>query len=273
MKQKLLLISFVLCLVLMGFASSNVSASSGVAAYYIGPGEFYTTELNGAEKYITSNNTTYTIFIPVRTLAEQQSFLNNTPVGVTTTHCPSLITDDRDGQQYPTVIIGSQCWMAKNLNYNTGSSWCYNDATANCDIYGRLYDWNTAVTACPTGWKLASHDEWTTLERFICTSDTCETDFPYDTTTLNFRGTDEGSKLSYYAPNGTNSSGFDAKLGGHRNTSLGYANINYSTMYWTATPRDSIAAWSRGIYSSTPTVQRQNAYAKSQGFSVRCLKE
>ena len=48
----------------------SVSAASGIAAYYIGPGEFYTTELNGAEKYITSNNTTYTIFIPVRTLAE-----------------------------------------------------------------------------------------------------------------------------------------------------------------------------------------------------------
>jgi len=40
---------------------------------------------------------------------------------------------------------------------------CYGDDSANCAKYGRLYDWNTALTACPAGYHLPSADEWTTL--------------------------------------------------------------------------------------------------------------
>jgi len=59
----------------------SVSAASGVAAYYVGPGEAYMATLDGRVRKIT-NTTSNTLFIPVRTLAEQQSFLNNLPVGV-----------------------------------------------------------------------------------------------------------------------------------------------------------------------------------------------
>lgn len=73
------------------------------------------------------------------------------------------LTDPRDGQTYETVTIGKQTWMAKNLNYVTNNSRCYDDKASNCATYGRLYTWEAAMTACPEGWHLPTYDEWNTL--------------------------------------------------------------------------------------------------------------
>ncbi|MBE0640546.1 MAG: hypothetical protein IH599_00840, partial [Bacteroidales bacterium] len=76
------------------------------------------------------------------------------------TICIDTLTDARDGQKYPVVGIGNQCWMARNLNIGTmvssvtGEGWhsdqtnngiiekyCHNNDSANCVIYGGLYEW------------------------------------------------------------------------------------------------------------------------------------
>lgn len=96
------------------------------------------------------------------------------------------VFDERDGRTYKTTVINGLEWMAENLNYVVDSSFCYNDESAYCEKYGRLYRWESAMAldttairvrqwtegkkyqgVCPQGWHLPTLEELRTLNHFI----------------------------------------------------------------------------------------------------------
>ena len=101
-------------------------------------------------------------------------------------NCGTTLTDYRDNQTYPTVLIGTQCWMAKNMNIgtridgmnnmsNTGTieKYCTTNLETNCDVYGGLYQWSEmmqysttpgAQGICTPGWHIPTDDEWKILK-------------------------------------------------------------------------------------------------------------
>lgn len=179
-------------------------------------------------------------------------------------------TDSRDGKIYEYVTIGSQTWMAENLNFATSNgSWCYDNNASNCNSYGSLYNWDAANSACPSGWHLPSDDEWTVLEQYLGMAST-EIDNKGDRKTG-----DVGNKLKTASGwngggNGSNESGFNAKPVGTYSITEGFQPQGDRTIFW-ASQASSSRAWSRRLHHDSAGVYRYNDI-KGHGFSVRCLQ-
>ncbi|HNY32102.1 MAG TPA: FISUMP domain-containing protein [Fibrobacteria bacterium] len=96
------------------------------------------------------------------------------------------LVDSRDGQVYRTITLGSQIWMAENLNFKVDSSASALGSVDSAAKYGRLYQWTAAMGlpasnnatswggsdvkrrgVCPVGWHIPSNQEWSTLIRHV----------------------------------------------------------------------------------------------------------
>lgn len=177
--------------------------------------------------------------------------------------------DPRDGQTYYIRDIGSQRWFIENLNYETSNSVWYNNNSANGDIYGRLYMWDDAISACPEGWHLPSDDEWKILEMHLGMSQN-------DADSEGYREGDVGSKMKSISGwdylNGTNSSGFSALPGGS-SYYQGFANLGTLGFFWTATESSSTEGYIRYLSSFENGIWRHGNYIKEVRSSVRCVMD
>jgi len=208
--------------------------------------------------------------------------------------CGDTLFDARDNQLYLTVQIGTQCWMAENLNVGTmvnGSNnqtdngtiekYCYSDNTSNCDTYGGLYQWDEMMQyvttegtqgVCPTGWHLPTDDEWKTMEMYLGMTQA-------QADANNWRGTDEGGKLKeagtthWSSPNAgaTNSSGFTALPGGYRGVG-GLFSTNANGAYFFSSTENGSTARMRVLSYYLAQIYRYD-YDKTSGNSVRCIKD
>jgi len=189
------------------------------------------------------------------------------------------MTDSRDGQTYQTVTLGDQTWLAQNLNYETdNNSWCYDDDPDNCETFGRLYDWEAAMTACPDGWHLASDEEWSTLIKYLDpgADSNAITESDIAGGMLKATGTIEDGTGPWKSPNAgaTNSSGFSAEGSGARYEDGTFILLGMHVIYWTSTEYDANSAWTRMLDYGQGGIFRDNtAITKAYGVAVRCLMD
>jgi len=163
-------------------------------------------------------------------------------------------------QSYKTVIIGTQTWMAENLNYNVSGSECYDQDQANCTKYGRLYNGATARTVCPTGWHLPSEAEWDVLLTAVGGSSTAA---------IKLKAT-----RGWERNNGSDDYGFSALPGGklYYNGNF-FGHIGTNGFWWSSTNSTLTMSWSKylkiGHDNSAEFSEDDNRYLSS----VRCVKD
>lgn len=193
------------------------------------------------------------------------------------------LTDSRDGQIYRTVKIGTQTWMAQNLNYKVDSSWWYEASADNGAKYGRLYSWTAALKlpdscsrdtcagqvqpkhqgVCPTGWHVPSDAEWSTFESYVGGDSMAGTKLK-STSGWIYRGT---------PGNGTDEYGFHALPGGVRYSSGGFCCLGESGNFWVTREQYEDYAWYRYVDSCNDGLRSSHSILKKYGSGVRCLKD
>jgi len=202
-----------------------------------------------------------------------------------------IFTDERDDNPYNWVKIGEQYWMAENLNFAANNSKCYGDDESSCTIYGRLYNWATAMAlpsscnqtfcisqigakhkgVCPDGWHIPSNTDWNVLMRTVNPS--CF---------INRNCTGAGAKLkatnrwSQFG-NGEDTYGFAALPGSYgylENNSYTFINIGYTGYWWSTTEYYASSVCRREMnYHSDDVNLESDGITKSGLVSVRCVKD
>ncbi len=187
---------------------------------------------------------------------------------------------------YQTVVIGTQTWFARNLNYDPGKGYCYcygdyshDDSEGNCVTYGRLYNWTTAMDLeqdclfntcsddihpnhqgiCPEGWHIPSLADWNTLIEYAGGS------------------SEAGAKLKAAIGwrddyNGTDDYGFSALPGGSIYIDNFYG-LGHLSQWWmpSESERDGGEAYYWAINDDGVGVS-EDAHYKTNYYSVRCVK-
>ncbi len=190
---------------------------------------------------------------------EVRSITVVSPVLIT---CGNDLLDIRDSTVYPTVLIGSQCWMAANLNYGTEIPYitpqrdnCIPEKYTNpafvyqWDELMKYSDTEQAQGLCPPGWQVPSEADWNTL---------------FANWTNNAFA---GAPLKY-----SGYSGFNALLVGAQFFNKVWEYDAFATFFWSSTPHGPWKAWAHGMNEYNYSVSYYPSY-RSNAFSVRCVRD
>jgi uncharacterized protein (TIGR02145 family) len=183
-------------------------------------------------------------------------------------NCGSLLIDPRDNKTYPTVHIGTKCWLASNLDYGTEIPPDQNQRD-NCiaEKYSSpgspvlspgFYQWDELMQydetvsnqgLCPPGWHVPGESDWNTLFAFYISNAFA------------------GSPLLY-----SGYSGFNALLAGVNHMNRQWDWEDFATFFWSSTSHGSTKAWAHGLNEYDHSVSAYPAM-RNNAFSVRCVKD
>ena len=213
-----------------------------------------------------------------------------------------------DGGPYPTVLIGTQCWLTKNIRttkYPNGSSitkgpaangaagWTdVNTAYYSCpsDRFGNVEDCTAAGEYDNCGmlyqWKAAMNGSVAPGDQGICpTGWHIPTDSEWYTLENYLKNSGQtcnanrdmawecfgaSNKLADSSSAFYSPSGFNGVFAGYRSSGTYYVRLSY-VMFWSSSAFDSNSAWIRDLYSNDNRVRRRNT-SKAEALSVRCIK-
>ena len=210
---------------------------------------------------------------------------------------------DIDGNEYRTIGIGNQVWMAENLrvtHYRNGDpirhvtgegdiwlwgnltegAWCSYENTKDVDqiaTYGLLYNWYAVDDErglCPSGWHVPTDEEWGVLVEYVDAGDGA-TSIDGINSLVGGRLKETGI-LHWDYPNrfADNSSGFTAIPGGERLTSwnLEFRAKGYNCFMWSSSLWEGLVPQYRNINTDFATIGRHTGSVNT-GLSVRCIKD
>ncbi len=177
----------------------------------------------------------------------------------------SLYAIDTENNQYATVRLGCDCWLKKNLMttlyadgtpiegiYKYYDANMYPDSSENSNVFGLLYNWEAAVNACPTGWKLPTALQFSSLSRYHV---------------------DDLRSVEYWLNSGTNLTGFSALPAGmFNNLSNSFHYLMGDAYFWSTSAETTQQGSACHLSYACPTPQIV-AVNNDAGLSVRCVKE
>jgi len=269
----------------------------------------YATDVGSSTSFTQTGlscNTVYTSY--VWSYTDCSHSLVATVLNQSTSACPppctQPITDSRDPNNimvYNVVLIGSQCWMAKNLNYGTridgsidqtnntppvAEKYCYNDDPNNCDIYGGLYQWGEVVQyyngasntsswtlpplgvlqgLCPNGWHIPKQDEFGILVNTICGDDTYAGYFLKEPQFIHWDFPNPADPFNLY--------GYTALGAGCRAPGGIFSDLRNNIWFWTCTECNNISAISPDAQSYSTLFPLETTNSKTWGMSIRCIRD
>ena len=209
---------------------------------------------------------------------EPHESVNDPSIGSLYHELGQELIDLRDNRVYRTTNIGSKIWMAENLNYDDVSSICYEYSLDSCSLYGRLYQWHTAMGVskdvcgkghicnsnngkvqgvCPGGWHLPSKEEWSELLD--------------DVGGANIAGAKLKATRGWAEfKNGEDYNNFRMKPSGDKDL-YGFSPPHYQALIWTSSEHSADSSFYVvfSIYSHVSISQGDKAYY----VGIRCVKD
>jgi len=232
--------------------------------------------------YLGGQNCTFSI--PV----SDPTPLSNNSCGTANIHNPYLTYGtmiDQDSNQYKTVFISGQEWMAENLRafrYSNGDTinevtdgglWntmtmgavssLYNNPSYDCD-FGKLYNWYAASdprNVCPVGWRVPNYWDFNNLIN------------QFGSNPISLQANSYW-QVNYYNNIYLNNSGFSAMPSGYRNWDGSYYNFYHSGNWWSNTSTSpNTASYYLLSYGNVGSMNFSSVTSeKTNGFSIRCVR-